>query len=434
MKSLVMIFSVFLISIFNLTESFSHQLGVTVNHSQATTFSKSEYPFPIQNSEIATMASQIPVTRTKDFKEIRLTRFEERNQTYLFEKNYKLILNYIAQEEASEAPLYFILPGVGGVGGGPVVDGLMQQLHDNGNHVVSLANPLSWQFVIGASTNITTGFLPWDIKDSHELMKLVVTELKARGLKISSYNLIGFSLGGALLPSLVRYDDEQGYFKFKKAILMNPPLDIILGVDKLDTFYSVGKDWSLEYRDSVMGYIYGFGNKVLNSKKPLPELVKEFNLTTVQKQFIIGSVYRDSLTEMIFTIAALEPSPLLKTPVSRSERSARMQEARSFSYRQYLEDVLLVKVNSLEKKESFSNLEQLLKGYDLYNYKDLFAKDNRFYIFHNEDDFLLSHKDFHFIETTFKERAFLFPFGGHCGNFSFPINKALLKSVTLNNN
>ncbi|MCB0370859.1 MAG: hypothetical protein KDD45_15910, partial [Bdellovibrionales bacterium] len=353
----------------------------------------------------------------------------ERSEVFLLEQKNIIQINYLQQSK--QAPLMFIIPGVGGTGTGAVMDTLAGQMYSAGYHVIALPNPLSWVFSLGVASHGVTGYLTWDAKDLYNLMQNTVANLKDLNVQITGYSVMGFSLGAGLLPELVHVDNKEGVYSFKKIIMLNPPIDFGRGINILDSYYSIGKNWTEEQKSFVMGYIYNFAGTILNNKnKKLMDLLPQFSLSANQQRYVIGSVYRDSLADIIFTLELLLNEHYLKSEISWGQRTPRMVEAKSFSYEKYLKQILLPKVNkSLNKKMSY---EEAVSLYNLKSHEDEFKKDTRYYVFHNKNDFLLAKNDVSFLENTFGNNAFIFPLGGHCGNYSFPVNKSILESIVRN--
>lgn len=382
-----------------------------------------EYPYPIQSSELATIASAAPYDMKLSIKKVQIELFPERAKVYLLEDRHIIDVNYLMQDH--KAPLVFIIPGVGGTGTGPVIQILMEQAYELGYHVIALPNPLSWVFTLGASKRGVPGYLPWDVLDLYSLMEQIILALN---LKVSEYSVMGYSLGAGLLPELSDLDAKRKVFSFKKLVLLNPPVNFDHGVKTLDDYFQLADSWTKEEKDSIMGYLYSFAERIINNKnQSLPELLKLFQLSKRQQRYIIGNTYRESLGDIIYTMELLLNHKFLTSEVSWGQRSLRVEESRKFSFAQYLDKIVLKAV----QKEVDKNLRlnEIVEGYNLKNSSYRFATDKRFYLMHNANDFLLEKGDVDFFEHSFSNRAIIFPLGGHCGNYSFPINKIYLKSI-----
>lgn len=383
----------------------------------------SSYPFPIQSAELSTIASVAPYEMKMKMQKLNIELYPARSNIYLLENRHQIEINFLKQNH--QAPFIFIIPGVGGTGKGTVIKVLMEQLYELGYHVVALPNPLSWTFVLGASQRGIAGYLNWDILDLYSLMKKTAQTLN---LPVSDYNILGYSLGAGLLPKLSELDEDQKAFSFKKILLLNPPVNFDHGVKTLDAYYHLGDLWTDEQKDMLMGYLLSFGEKLMNNKNlSAAEVLKEIQITEKQQRYLIGNSYRESLAEIIYTTELLLNQKFLSSNISWGYRSLRFEEAKSFSFTTYLEKIVL----PIAQKDSVPNLKfnELVNGYNLRKFKKKFQNDKRFYLFHNANDFLLEEGDVAFLEGSFLDRAIIFPLGGHCGNFSFSINKKFLKSI-----
>lgn len=413
MKNLIIVFLIFM-------ATFS--LEVT-----AKEYSVTNYPYPIVSSELATISSAIPYDRKYDFQKITLNLYPERDRVYLLEGRNEINVYYLKNKDQS--PLAFVFSGVGGTGTGPVAESLMEQIYEAGYSVVSLPNPISWLFVLGASKSGIPGELSADVVDTYNLMKQVSIELANKGVLSRSFILLGYSQGAAILPVIDSYDkNQESPFNFDKVILLNPPFDFKKGIQTLDTYYEQSKSWSVEYKDATMGYLYQFAEKLMKVKSNPFQLLSQFHLSQKQQQFVIGQNYRDTLADILFTQEVLLGKKFLQAPVSWGGRSARYAEAKSFTFERYVDDILLPYLKS--KKARLQDSESIYAQYSFENFKEHIVQSQKYYLFHNRNDFLLEGKDLKQYDSLFPEsKRFIYPLGGHCGNYNFPINKMDLRSV-----
>lgn len=395
--------------------------------SYAKVYFPEEYPFPIASPELATISSAIPYERKYEFKKIELKLYPERDGVFLLEGRNVLSINFLSQNR--KAPLAFIVSGVGGSGNGSVSDTLVEQFYEAGYHVVSLPNPISWHFVIGASQSGIPGYLSYDVSDVYEMMKSILLVLKSSQVEVSHFVLAGYSQGAGILPAIDRFDATQEEpFNFLKIIMLNPPLDFKYGIEKLDQFYIQSERWSSGYKDYTMGYLYTFAEKIMRLKDNPFSLLSEFQLNKKQQEFVIGKIYREALAEIIFTQELLLGNKVLQSPISWGGRSLRYSEAQSFSFEKYVEMILLPFLK--KEKQDVSTDKEIYQQYDFHNYAVQIKNTNKYYLFHNADDFLLRENDIEIFNKLFtSKKVFIYPRGGHCGNYNFPINKYDLQTV-----
>lgn len=385
------------------------------------------YPFPIPSSELATISSAIPYQRKYDFQKLKINLFPERDNVYLLEGRNELNIYYL--KNTDQAPLAFIVSGVGGTGTGPVVETLMEQVYESGYSVVSLPNPISWLHVLGVSHSGIPGELSEDIADMHKLMKVIRGALFEKGIVSQDFALLGYSQGAAILPALDVYDSQQKEsFGFRKVIMLNPPYDFKRGIHKLDAYYEQANTWTNEYKEGTMGYLYSFAEKLMRVNSNPIQLLGQFSLSKKQQEFIIGQNYRETLADILFTQEVLLGRNYLRSPLSWGERSARFSEAKSFTFESYIQRILLPYLQT--QRDTFQDIDSIYEQYDFKNFKTHMVQSEKYYLFHNQDDFLLTPSDLQNFFRIFPEsRRFIYPLGGHCGNFNFPINRIDLRSV-----
>lgn len=395
--------------------------------SYAKVYFPEEYPFPIPSAELATISSAIPYDRKYEFKKLEIKLFPERDQVYLLEGRNLLSINFLSQNR--KAPLAFIISGVGGSGNGPVSDSLVEQFYEAGYHVVSIPNPISWNFVLGVSKSGTPGYLSYDVSDIYLLMKNIFAALENSKVLISDVVLAGYSQGAGILPALDQFDSSQEEaFGFSKVILLNPPMDFKYGIQKLDQFYIQSERWSAGYKEYTMGYLYNFASRIMKVKDNPFRLLSEFQLDKKQQEFVIGNTYRETLAEIIYTQELLLGKKILQSPVSWGVRSTRFSEAKNFSFEMYVEKILLPFLK--HEKRNISSDQEIYQQYDFHNFSAHIKDSGKYYLFHNANDFLLRPSDIEVFNKLFTpKKVFIYPLGGHCGNYNFPINKRDLNSV-----
>ena len=89
-------------------------------------------------------------------------------------------------------------------------------------------------FIIGASNSSVPGLLDDDSHDLYNVMKLAWANQLKRRIQVSDFYVAGYSLGGAQTAYVAYIDEQQKFFNFKKALVMNTPVSLINSVDKLD--------------------------------------------------------------------------------------------------------------------------------------------------------------------------------------------------------
>ncbi len=320
------------------------------------------------------------------------------------------------------APLVFVIPGTGGLASSNLSLTYAEQLYRLGYHVVTLANPFSWQFALSASRTGLVGYPPDDAEDLYQAMMQLDQHLKAQEkMKITNYGLVAYSLGGLVSAFVGKLDTEKHYFNFKRIVLINPPLNLDYGIDQIDALYAAGDSYTRKQKDLIMGYAINIGGDIMG--RPVDSsyylgLESMLRMNQTELKFLVGNSFREALTDVIFTSQQIRDLGILHTPAGK--RSKRMNEIRQISFRNYVNAFLLPQMS---KRHGGASNEELMAAADMRSLREYFHRSTSVYLMHNENDFLYHESQLAFIQRNFGPRAFLYPLGGHMGNFWFQKNK-----------
>jgi hypothetical protein len=70
--------------------------------------------------------------------------------------------------------------------------------------------------------------------------------------------------------------------------------------------------------------------------------------------------------------------------------------------------------------------ESLIKMTDMSLIQDYLATSPKLAVVTNADELILTPENLKYLETTFKDRLLVYPYGGHCGNMYFKSNVATM--------
>lgn len=382
------------------------------------------YAFPVPNPLLATLTAAVYGTSVK-YKKIEIEIRSDRRHVKLMEGRHKIKIGLFKQPR--NAPLVFVIAGLGGSGFSGASLLLAEDLYHRGYHVVTLPNAFSWNYVLGVSESATPGYMPRDSAEYYEFMKKVNSYLlKSEGLKISSYYLMGHSLGGLLSVFITQADDTQQAFQFQKVVLINPAMNVNHGFNVLDSFYRDGSKLSYQRKAVAFSTVVDLGLELKDApfsgktlKVVAPKLAK---LSKLDYEWLIGNSFRQSLRDIIYASQQVRDTGLLKTKASEFKQNARLEEAEKFSFEDYIKKVLPPTIND-------ENFVELVYKSGFYNLKDYIKENSKIYVFENEDDMIISSEDILFLKENLENRLTLYPHGGHMGNLWWPQNKRDLSQI-----
>ncbi len=382
------------------------------------------YLFPLQNPLLATLAAVSYGTSVK-YTKLALEIRPDRSQIRLVEGKHKIKLALFKQSR--KAPLVFVISGLGGHGLSGASLLLAEGLYKKGYHVVTLPNPFSWQYVLGVSETATPGYMPSDSVEYYNFMKKVTSYIvKNEKVEVSSFSLVGYSLGGLLSVFLNQQDDLQHYFQFQKTVLLNPAIDLQYGFEVLDSYYREGSKLSYLQKANAFSTVVDLSIELANApfsestfKTAFPKLS---HLSQLDLKWLIGDNFRSSLRDVIYVSQQIHNTGILKTKASEFSQNARQKEAEGFSFDDYINKIL-----PLTMKNTQSDNLVLQSG--LHSLEDYIQENSKIYIFANQDDPIVSVIDIDFLKGKLTKRLTLYPSGGHMGNLWWPQNKQDLNKV-----
>jgi pimeloyl-ACP methyl ester carboxylesterase len=389
----------------------------------------SDYSFPIQDPLKASLipAGYHPVRATyrATFLEFRADR---RNVPLLKGRN-KLGLGLFPQRVP--APLVFVIPGLGGHGLSEAALMLAEQLHEMGFHAVTLPDPMSWQYVLGVSESTLPGYLPLDSGEYYAFLERVARHLEAETqVAATSYSVVGYSFGGLLAAFLARRDLERRVFGFERVVAINPAIDVRHAITVVDGFFAAGRgipdSRKAEITSAMVDTVIKLANRPLTGAL-VTWAESQWAFTERETKWVIGQSFRGSATGTIFASLQARELHLLAPQASPWRQHFRVNEARRYSFGDYLSQLVLPHLRSARGFQLSD--EQLLAETSLGALAADLQAHPRVYVVENADDFLARPQDLEAMRAWLGDRLFLYPRGGHMGNLWFERNKADLRLI-----
>jgi len=390
------------------------------------------YDYPFSNPYVATVIGTpaqygAPLPGKIKVKQLELRVFEDRKVPDVFW--YQDRLRYSLAYQKEKAPLIFVIAGTGASYSTAKMQLLQKVFYQAGFHVICLSSPTHPNFIVTASTSGVPGDIVDDSRDLYHVMERTWQQVKHR-IEVSEFYLTGYSLGGAQAAFIARLDDEKGLFNFKKVLMINPPvslynsagiLDELLvknvpgGMDGFDAFFKeIMGEFSEIYK--VMGYLDLSDEFLYAVHKRRPQ--KDEHLTA-----LIGLVFRLSSTNMVFTSDVMSNSGLI-VPKNRVLSSADsltdyFKVTMRTSFIDYFNELFYPYFRSQQPDVT---QQALIEQASLKSIEDYLKAAQKITMMTNEDDFILAPGEIDFFRRVFRERAKIYPTGGHCGNMGYKDN------------
>jgi ABC-type transporter lipoprotein component MlaA len=317
------------------------------------------------------------------------------------------------------APLVFILPGLGGHRYTGSALALAEMAYRRGFSVAIISSAYNWEFMERASTAAMPGHTPVDAQDVHVALDAVYRDLAAQfSGRISKRALLGYSMGAfhAFFIAAAEQSGGNKLVSFDRYITLDAPVQLKLGMEKLDAFYNAPLTFPPDERAARIKNII---QKTLSLAKGQLESDVELPLTEIEAQFIIGLVYRLTLTTMIYNSQARRDFGILQTERSWLRRSPAYEEIVDYSWLEYVYGFVLPYYINRDTK--IQNADQMFKLNDLRSIDNALKASQKIRHFANRNDFLVAKEDIVWLTNTLGEKNVqFFPSGGHLGGLHKP--------------
>ncbi|MGH7855412.1 MAG: hypothetical protein ACREP3_18325 [Candidatus Binatia bacterium] len=325
-----------------------------------------------------------------------------------------------------QAPLLFILAGLGSSPYFGVAPYLASLFYQEGFHIVILPSPMSWNFALSASRSGAPGHAPEDARDLYEAMQKSLAVLRDRhSVKISGINFMGVSLGALEGANLSVIDADEGKIGIEKYLLVNPPVDLSYALKKLDEWNTLrakfGSDKAKDIVAKAVAIVESFSEDRGDDPAVFDRLAKKFaSFTTEELQFLIAANLQSQLPELIYVTQVIHDQNVLSAPKDQVRK--RIQEAKSFTITDYNEKIALP-LWRRQAAEPQADIASFIKRGSLATILDRLRGNSKVRIMHNADDPLAGRKSIEALKEALGDQVRLYPYGGHLGNLWFPENK-----------
>jgi len=394
------------------------------------------YDYPFVNPYEATVvgspslyAATLPENiRTKTYE---LKVFEDRQTPELFW--YWDTLRYALAWQKKKSPLVFVIAGTGASYKSSKMQILQKAFFQAGFHVLCLPSPTHPNFMVSASTTGVPGRIMPDCQDLYRVMELAWEQVRTR-VDVSEFYLTGYSLGGAQAAFLSKIDDEKGTFRFKKVLMINPPVSLFNSVDILDNMLVENipgglNDFIETYDRFMMKFaeIYKTMGYIDFSDDFLYEAYKRFPPKEASLAALIGMSFRMSSANMVFTSDVLSNAGFIVPKDAHLTVAHSLTDiykvAHRVSFMDYFHELFYPYFKSQEPDLTEEDLEEQVSLKAIESY---LKNTDKIGLMTNEDDLILAREEVEYLRAVFGPRAKFYPNGGHCGNMAHKDNIAYM--------
>ena len=365
-------------------------------------------------------AADLPQSLKIINKRITIKPLNEISEVFWFNKK----MQYSLIKQATRAPLIFIIAGTGAGYDSPKMRILQKSFFQRGYHVISLSSPTFANFIVNSpNTKYMPGDLAHDAEDLYKVMNLVWAQVQAQDEVVaSSFSLTGYSLGGAHSAFIALLDEEKQAFNFEKVLMINPPVSLYNSVSILDEYFDLrnNRQAAIAMFDEIFARfsdLYSMQRSSKFDQGSIFNLFKHADLTEAELKLLIGASFRMSSSDMIFAIDVSFNTGAItykNHAVDKFESLTHsMQRASDITFGDYFDGAMLPRA---QREDGNITKADLIKRYSLYAIEDYLKTSDKIYLVTSQDDIILQTGEVEYLQSTFGERAKIFPRGGHCGN------------------
>lgn len=384
-----------------------------------------EYDYPYTDPYLATVMGtpeslMAKVPETIPLKIRKLPRYEGRKIPDALWYGAQLDYSYAMQK--GPAPLIFLIAGTGASHDSDKNQFLMRAFYQAGFHVVGITSPTYPTFVIAASTSMVPGDQRDDARDIYTVMQKIWAEIGPK-MQVTSFNLIGYSLGATNAAFVSLLDEEEKAFNFRKVLLINPSVQLYNSISKLDRFLENipgGVDnFNRMFKRIVnqVGAAYKKSTTVAFSPDLVFDAFKDNPPRDEELAALIGISFRLSSSALIFTSDVMTNYGFIKPANLILTRNTNMDDYTQVSLRVGFTDYFheyawpyFMKNTTAKSRAEFAELQSLT------SIQDYLISARKIGVVGNRDDVILAPGEVDFLTNTFDTRAMIYPAGGHLGN------------------
>jgi ABC-type transporter lipoprotein component MlaA len=325
-------------------------------------------------------------------------------------------LNFTFWLQKKNAPVVYIVPGLGSHRLSDAVLALAESLYQKGYSAVSVSSTFNHEFMLQASTASVPAYIPVDAHDLHVALTAIDGHLAMLFPgRFGPKALLGYSMGGfqTLFVAANEESQQEGLLKFDRYVAINAPVHLLYGISQLDEFYDAPLAWPESERTADIENIFLKVAELTRSDAPQTQTPPPFS--AVESKFLIGLAFRLILRDAIFTSQLRYNQGILHHQIGGLKRAPIYQEILDYSYKDYLEKFLIPYYST--RARDLTSPEALEKVSNLRTYSTGLQACKKIRVITNRNDFLLPDEDLKWLQASFSsEHLTVFEQGGHLGN------------------
>lgn len=340
-------------------------------------------------------------------------------------EGWKQPLPYSIWLQEEPAPLMIQFPGLGSHRKGNMDLALAELAYNEGYSVLVFSNTFNWEFMTSAPKGYAPGYVEKDKElirvAYHAIMNDVHTDHgEAHFLNRS---LIGMSMGGWYTLNLAADLEEQGATHMvDHCIAINPPVNLLQGLEALDTLYRAPLTESNGDMEKAKEIIdSAIAKALISAKSGSLKPTSDMPFTNAEASYLIGLNFRMTLHEAIIAGAFDQELSVF------GSKGALYKDMAGMSFSDYYKKIAL----PVNKREG-ATAQDVERSIDLHNRTEDLKGVKGLHLVLSKNDFLLSDSDREWFKSNFSGKATVFEQGGHLGELWRPeLREAIQRELRL---
>lgn len=335
--------------------------------------------------------------------------------------------------QKTPAPLLVSIAGTGAEHSSGKALLIKKLFYSAGFHVLSMTSPSNAEFMFAASSTNYTGITPIDAADLYRVIQAALERIGDK-IEITDYYLTGYSLGGLEAAFLSKLDDAERKIGFSKVLLINPPVNLFTSVSNLSFIVKPGELVDETGSRSLRGFMDNLfvriaeyfkreGRMDLNGDA-LYAVAKGIELSEFEMRALVRIAFGFSVADMVFVSDAMNQTGYV-IPRDAGMRmlsgdvTTWFKRSLRWNFVDYFHLMVLPYWQTLHPGDTE---EDAIRKWSLAGVSDYLRTTQKISVMHNLDDIILGDGDIDYLRKTFGDRAYIYPYGGHCGNMDFQRN------------
>ncbi len=326
-------------------------------------------------------------------------------------------LKYKLWMQQKPAPMVVILPGTGSFYSSSKIIALAELFYSKGYSVLAMSDVFNWQFSESASSVLMPGYTPVDSADMYYALCKIFAALQEKYKdRITDKILAGFSLGGlhTLFIADMESKLEGGKIGFDRYLALNPPVDLLYAVKRIDGYFSIGHTLTKKKISESVSKGLRLYQKVVDKKLDQSSLI---DLNKDEARYVIGLDFHMTLVELIYSINSRNKLSVLHQDYSWFSKENLYKEIDKFNFYSYM--ALILKPYYEKAMKCSISMEEINKASSLMAIENTLKTNSKIRVIHTSNDFLLNSTQIKWLEDTFGSRVTMLDHGGHCGYLYF---------------